>query len=144
MFLICITLYKHTLCKICQYTGFLWPVFSHIRSESTILTLYEKIWVRKNPYAGKFYTVVIGRLRQSVGKKLVCSVIFKRSIQFGFPLVKTVSHLGIIDSLIEIHFLMKKHISIFAIFISNNFLDNQSFQSSWLNFMLHMLSKLWW
>ena len=30
--------------------------FSYIRTESTALFLYGKIWVRKNPYSGIFYT----------------------------------------------------------------------------------------
>ena len=34
---------KRTLPKLCQTTGFLWPIFSRIRTESTIMSLYGKI-----------------------------------------------------------------------------------------------------
>ena len=34
---------KRTLPKLCQTTGFLWPVFSRLTTESTILSLYGKI-----------------------------------------------------------------------------------------------------
>ena len=40
-----------TLRKICQNTGFRWPFFCRIRTESTILSLYGKIRVREYPYS---------------------------------------------------------------------------------------------
>ena len=46
---------KHTLYKICQSTDFLWPVFSHIRTESVLIR--EK-GVRENPYSSIFYEVI--------------------------------------------------------------------------------------
>ena len=41
--------------KICEKTGFLLPVFSCIRTKSTILSLYWKIRIRENTYFGIFY-----------------------------------------------------------------------------------------
>ena len=54
-----------SLNKICQNTGFLWPVFPLIRAEtiimslteSKILSLYGKMQVRENPYSDIFYWV---------------------------------------------------------------------------------------
>ena len=48
--------------KICRYTGFLWPAFSRIRIESTIMSLYGKIRVRENPYSDIFYAVSYKRI----------------------------------------------------------------------------------
>ena len=45
---------KIWLHKICQNTSFLWPVLSHIRIESIILSLYRKLKVRENLYSGIF------------------------------------------------------------------------------------------
>ena len=46
-----------SLCKICDNVGFLVPIFSCIRTKSTILALYRNIQVRENPYSGIFYAV---------------------------------------------------------------------------------------
>ena len=54
---VCIALHK-----ICQNTGFLWLVFSHIRTETKVLPLYGKMRVRQNPYCGVFYTVLSNRI----------------------------------------------------------------------------------
>ena len=48
---------NRSLHKIYQNMGCLLPVFSRMRTESTILSLYVKMWVRKNPYFGIFYLV---------------------------------------------------------------------------------------
>ena len=45
--------------KICENTGFHWPVFSRIRKEYTILPLHRRIRVSENPYSRIFYTVSI-------------------------------------------------------------------------------------
>ena len=45
----------NTLRKIFQNTGFLWPVFPHISTESEILTIHCKIRVREKPYSGTSY-----------------------------------------------------------------------------------------
>ena len=45
--------------KMCQITGFFWPIFSRIRTESWILSLYRKIRVRENLYSSIFYAVII-------------------------------------------------------------------------------------
>ena len=49
---------KIPLHKICENTGFHWPVFSHIRSESLILSLYERIRVSENMYFRIYYAVI--------------------------------------------------------------------------------------
>ena len=46
-----------SLHKICQSTGFCLQIFSLIRVESTILSLYGKTMLGKNPYSGIFYIV---------------------------------------------------------------------------------------
>ena len=38
--------------------GFSLPIFSHIKTESTILSLNGKTWVRGNPYSGVFHAVL--------------------------------------------------------------------------------------
>ena len=48
---------KKTLPKLCQITGFLWPAFSHMRTESTILSLCGKMRIIENPYYGTFFAV---------------------------------------------------------------------------------------
>ena len=45
--------------KIYKNTGFNWPSFSGIGTESMILFLYGKLWVSENPYSRMFYTVWI-------------------------------------------------------------------------------------
>ena len=39
---------NQTLRKICQNTGFLWPLFSRTRTEWSTLSYYEKMWVRED------------------------------------------------------------------------------------------------
>ena len=56
--------------KICQNTGFLWPVFLRIRIESKILSLYGKMWIRENPNSG-------------VSRKI--ELIFRRKLRITFP-----------------------------------------------------------
>ena len=46
-----------TLRKICKNTAFPWLAFSHMKTESNTLFVYEKIRVSKNPYSGMFYAV---------------------------------------------------------------------------------------
>ena len=48
---------KKTLPKLCQITGFLWLAFSHMRTESTILSLCGKMRIIENPYYGTFFAV---------------------------------------------------------------------------------------
>ena len=43
----CNKLIKHSLCKICEDTGFLLPAFSRMRTKSTTLSLYGKIQDRE-------------------------------------------------------------------------------------------------
>ena len=43
---------------VCQNTNFLWPVFSHIRTGSKVLSVYWGIRVRENPYSGTLHTVI--------------------------------------------------------------------------------------
>ena len=50
---------KEELRKICQNTSFLWRVFSRITTESNILSLYGKLWVRENPHCGMFCAVKV-------------------------------------------------------------------------------------
>ena len=49
---------KVSLHNIFENTGFHWPVFSRIRTESRILTLYGRIRVSENPYSRIFYAKV--------------------------------------------------------------------------------------
>ena len=49
---------KHSLHKICEDTGFHWPVHSRIKTESTILFLYGRIQASENPYSRIFYAVI--------------------------------------------------------------------------------------
>ena len=44
---------------ICGNTGFQWRVFSHIKKEFTILSLYGRIRVSKNPYCRIIYAVTL-------------------------------------------------------------------------------------
>ena len=53
-----------SLDKICQNTGFIWPVYSRIRTKSTILTLKESMRVRENPYSDIFYVVFNNEILQ--------------------------------------------------------------------------------
>ena len=46
-----------TLDKICESMGFHRPVFSSIRTESTILSLYGRILASENAYSHIFYEV---------------------------------------------------------------------------------------
>ena len=43
--------------EICENTGFQWPVFSRITTQSTILSLFGRIRVTENPYSCIFYAV---------------------------------------------------------------------------------------
>ena len=45
------------LYKICVNTGFQWPVFSYIRTESQIRSLHRRIRASENPYSRTFYVV---------------------------------------------------------------------------------------
>ena len=49
--------FSEPLHKICENTGFHWLAFSHIRTESTILSLYGRIRVSENPYSRIFYAM---------------------------------------------------------------------------------------
>ena len=51
-----------TLHKICENIGFYWLVFSRMKTESTILPLYGRIWFTSNPFSRIFYAAVIGSL----------------------------------------------------------------------------------
>ena len=51
--------FGNTLRKICQNTSFLWPIYSHIRTKPKILSLYENIRFRENPYSGIIYAVIV-------------------------------------------------------------------------------------
>ena len=46
-----------SLHKICENTDFRSSVFSRIKTESTILSLYWEIWVNENPYSRIYYAV---------------------------------------------------------------------------------------
>ena len=48
---------QQSLHKICENTGFQWPVFSRIRTKSVILSLYGRIQVAENLYFCIFYAV---------------------------------------------------------------------------------------
>ena len=43
--------------KTCKNTGFQWPVFSHIRTEFLILSLYGRVCISENLYSCIFYAV---------------------------------------------------------------------------------------
>ena len=45
--------------KTCQNMGFLWPVFSRIRTETSILYLYGKIQAKENSYSVIDYAVIM-------------------------------------------------------------------------------------
>ena len=47
----------YTLHKICENTGFHWPVFSRIRTKPTILSSYGRIWATENAQSRIFYAV---------------------------------------------------------------------------------------
>ena len=51
------TMQTLSLYKVCENTGFRWPVFFQIKTKSTILSLYRRIRVRKNPHFCIFYAV---------------------------------------------------------------------------------------
>ena len=48
---------RFSLHKICENTGFHWSVFSGIRTESVILSLYGRMRTSKNLYIRIFYAV---------------------------------------------------------------------------------------
>ena len=48
---------NYSLHKICENTGFHWPLFSRIRTKSTSLSLYRRIRVSENPHSRIFYVV---------------------------------------------------------------------------------------
>ena len=52
---------NNSLPKICRITSFPWPLFSHIRIESLILSFNGKIRVRENQHFGKFYILFLRR-----------------------------------------------------------------------------------
>ena len=73
--------FNNRLHKICQNTGFTWPVFSGIRTESVILffvSFYRKIKKRENSYFDMFYAVITKRYLEAV---LILDSIFPLSIQ---------------------------------------------------------------
>ena len=49
--------FDQPLRKTCQNTGFCWPVFSHVRTEFTILSLYGRMRVSENLYSRIIYAV---------------------------------------------------------------------------------------
>ena len=49
---------KFALHKICENTGFQWPVFSRIRTKSAMFSLYGRIRATENPYSSIFYAVL--------------------------------------------------------------------------------------
>ena len=51
------TMQTLSLYKVCENTGFRWPVFSRIKTKSTILSLHRRIRVRENPHFRIFYAV---------------------------------------------------------------------------------------
>ena len=59
------------MCKICKNTGFLWPVHSRMRTESTIMSFYGNIQVRKNRYSGIFYEVIKANINLQTSNDLV-------------------------------------------------------------------------
>ena len=73
--------FNNRLHKTCQNTGFTWPVFSGIRTESVILffvSFYRKIQIRENSYFDMFYAVITKRYLEAV---LILDSIFPLSIQ---------------------------------------------------------------
>ena len=50
---------NYTLQKICENTGFHWPVFSLIKTESTSVSLYGRIWVSFLAYFMQWYCISI-------------------------------------------------------------------------------------
>ena len=52
---------EHTRRKICQNTGFLWPVYFRITAESLILSLNGKRRVTENWYFGGIFYAVISK-----------------------------------------------------------------------------------
>ena len=73
--------FNNRLHKICQNTGFTWPVFSGIRTESVslfFLSLYREIQIRENPYSDMFYAVITKRY---LAVALILDSIFSLSIQ---------------------------------------------------------------
>ena len=88
-----------SLRRICEYMSFLQPVFSHVRTESSILSLYEKMRVRENLYSGIFYAVyvsvmciiflhtitkqVIKKKTSQESKSMIRKSLFMYEIQFG-------------------------------------------------------------
>ena len=52
---------KHSLHKIRDNTGFHWPVFTRIRTESTILSSCGRIRVREKPYPWIFYAITTAK-----------------------------------------------------------------------------------
>ena len=82
----CRTPTKGSLYKICENTGFHWPLFSRIRIESTILSLYGGIRVSGDLYSGIFMQLLL-MLYWSLGQSFlfyglnyfypqICSAIF--------------------------------------------------------------------
>ena len=53
-----LNVFRQSLHKICENTGFHWPIFSHISTRSQIPSLYGRIRVNENPYFCIFYAVM--------------------------------------------------------------------------------------
>ena len=49
---------KYSVHQICENMDFHWPVFSRIKTESAILSIYGRIQVSENPYSRIFYPVI--------------------------------------------------------------------------------------
>ena len=87
-------IYPTTLHKISENTGFQWPVFSRIRTESsTILSLYGRIRVSENPYSCIFCTVQ--------QKKFSFSIIFTSFIVLDFTSMGSIPQ-SVINSLFRV------------------------------------------
>ena len=61
---------RNTLHKICENTGFHWPVFSCVRTKSMILSLYGRIRVSENPYSRISYAAIVVKVVLFVFKEM--------------------------------------------------------------------------
>ena len=68
-----------TLHKICEDTGFHWPIFSRIRTKSKILSLYGRIRVSEKP--------VFLECFMHCQRNLQCLAFIKLQLQLQFPSV---------------------------------------------------------
>ena len=125
--------------KIHKNTGFNWPSFSSIGTESMILFLYGKLWVSENPYSRMFYTMWIRFYFQVqnfrvIANKWMSPILNKRFEKFFQTFFwKVYSETFFHSSIFE------KQLSLLTIFAKSSILDLRHrviFVIYWVSFQL--------